>query len=230
MKLNVFSAALLALGLAPLAAACSGSEASEGGAPPADDVSVDEANAARVTPGAFKLYGEPRAKPNGSCDVHTRLSLTADGASKAHLEEAVGGICELYVAPNPREYRLRAAGTECGSRIFTGSVRAGDKRSSIRITDNRKRTCEDVIPALIVLEETIDGQTTTKYSHDAVEPAAPCVKTGCSGQICAEGERFSRCDWRAEYSCYRQAVCERQADGTCGFTKTAQLQACLGEP
>jgi hypothetical protein len=257
------SALLFSLALGPLAIAC----AAEGPSP-ADGPAVDDATAARVTPGNFKLYGEPHTVASG-CDVHTKLALTADGGSKAHLEEAVGGMCAIAVRPNPRDYRLRAAGGSCGSKIFTGSQRSG---ATIKITDHRTRMCEDVIPALIVVEETIDGQTTTRYSGDAAASCDPsketnrsyighsklecaamdfrcdagkkpffnecgcgceaelaaCVKTGCSGQICAEGERFSKCDWRAEYACYREAVCERQADGQCGFTETAQLQTCLG--
>jgi hypothetical protein len=56
-----------------------------------------------------------------------------------------------------------------------------------------------------------------------------CIKTGCGGQICAEEEVFSTCIYRSEYDCYKKAACERQANGKCGFTKTAQLTSCLKE-
>ncbi len=55
----------------------------------------------------------------------------------------------------------------------------------------------------------------------------PCIKTGCSKQICSDHTVMSTCEWREEYACYRQATCERQADGNCGFTKTPELTACL---
>lgn len=55
----------------------------------------------------------------------------------------------------------------------------------------------------------------------------PCVKTGCSGQICAEETMMSTCEYRAEYECYKKATCERQANGNCGFTKTPELTSCL---
>ncbi len=55
----------------------------------------------------------------------------------------------------------------------------------------------------------------------------PCIKTGCGGQICAEEEVFSTCIYRSEYECYKKAACERQANGECGFTKTAELTSCL---
>ncbi|HEY6802153.1 MAG TPA: DUF6748 domain-containing protein [Pyrinomonadaceae bacterium] len=55
----------------------------------------------------------------------------------------------------------------------------------------------------------------------------PCIRTGCSGEICADEEMMSTCEYRAEYACYKKAKCERQAEGNCGFTKTAELTSCL---
>lgn len=55
----------------------------------------------------------------------------------------------------------------------------------------------------------------------------PCFKTGCSGQVCADEEVVTTCEWRAEYECYRTAKCERQANGKCGFTDTPELRRCL---
>jgi hypothetical protein len=55
----------------------------------------------------------------------------------------------------------------------------------------------------------------------------PCLKTGCSGQVCSDKEVITTCEFRAEYECYKKAACERQANGDCGFTQTAELTACL---
>jgi eight-cysteine-cluster-containing protein len=59
--------------------------------------------------------------------------------------------------------------------------------------------------------------------------ANDCVKTGCSGTVCAEpgNEAVTTCEFRPEYACYRDAACERQADGKCGWTQTPALTACL---
>lgn len=54
-----------------------------------------------------------------------------------------------------------------------------------------------------------------------------CIKTGCSGQICADRDVITTCIYREEYACYQQARCERQSDGKCGFTRTPELAACL---
>jgi eight-cysteine-cluster-containing protein len=61
-----------------------------------------------------------------------------------------------------------------------------------------------------------------------------CVVTGCSGQICAEaseaGDIITTCEFRPEYACYRNATCERQNSGQCGWTQDAALTACLANP
>ena len=56
-----------------------------------------------------------------------------------------------------------------------------------------------------------------------------CFVGGCSGQVCSDQEGvISTCEWREEYACYRDATCEVQPDGNCGWTPTAALNACLG--
>lgn len=57
-----------------------------------------------------------------------------------------------------------------------------------------------------------------------------CRRTGCSGQLCAGEDVPSTCEWLPEYACYAQAVCERQADGECGWTITPEAAACLANP
>jgi hypothetical protein len=59
-----------------------------------------------------------------------------------------------------------------------------------------------------------------------------CARAGCSSQLCVpEGEeRMTTCEFRPEYACYRDARCERQPDGSCGFTPSPELEACLAHP
>ena len=57
-----------------------------------------------------------------------------------------------------------------------------------------------------------------------------CVVTGCSGQVCADREVVTTCEWRPEYACYRMATCERQPTGQCGWTQTPELRRCLANP
>lgn len=55
----------------------------------------------------------------------------------------------------------------------------------------------------------------------------PCMKTGCSSQVCSDQEVITTCEFRPEYACYQKAICERQRNGECGFTQTPQLAECL---
>jgi hypothetical protein len=62
-------------------------------------------------------------------------------------------------------------------------------------------------------------------------PRGRCHVGGCSSQLCTDDpDAASTCEYRAEYACYTGARCERQANGTCGWTKTDELSACLANP
>jgi hypothetical protein len=62
-------------------------------------------------------------------------------------------------------------------------------------------------------------------------PVTECQVGGCSSHVCHEPglEIITTCEWRPAYACYREATCERQADGACGWTVDDALQACLDE-
>ncbi len=66
----------------------------------------------------------------------------------------------------------------------------------------------------------------------ATPVAGDCVKSGCSGTMCVEPgkEMVTTCEFKAEYACYRDATCERQSNGTCGWTQTPALTSCLSNP
>lgn len=60
---------------------------------------------------------------------------------------------------------------------------------------------------------------------------ARCYVGGCSSQICSDKpDMVSTCEYRAEYACYRNAKCERQSSGQCGWTQTPALLQCLANP
>ncbi|MEN9810173.1 MAG: hypothetical protein RLZZ488_1740 [Pseudomonadota bacterium] len=73
--------------------------------------------------------------------------------------------------------------------------------------------------------------SSTQSAADAKQAftGAGCARTGCSGHLCApEGQSVvSTCMWREEYACYKTARCEKQSDGNCGWTPSAELTSCL---
>jgi hypothetical protein len=59
------------------------------------------------------------------------------------------------------------------------------------------------------------------------EPISGCRPTGCSGQLCAEEEIATTCEFLPQYYCFKLARCEKQEDGSCGWTETPQFKSCL---
>jgi hypothetical protein len=73
--------------------------------------------------------------------------------------------------------------------------------------------------------------TTPEPAEGAPIVKGGCYVGGCSAQICSDQKDVaSTCEFRPEYSCYKTATCERQANGQCGWTQTAELKACLQNP
>lgn len=60
-----------------------------------------------------------------------------------------------------------------------------------------------------------------------------CEIAGCSSEICVDAgdadKLVSDCSWHESYACYDNAACGRQANGACGWTPTAELDACLAD-
>lgn len=79
----------------------------------------------------------------------------------------------------------------------------------------------------------MDGLSASQFytKITASAPVNPCFTTGCSGQICADQDMMTTCEWKPEYACYKQfGKCELQAGGKCGWTPSADLTACLNNP
>jgi eight-cysteine-cluster-containing protein len=76
------------------------------------------------------------------------------------------------------------------------------------------------------------GSKSNSPSEPSNQSPAACIKTGCSGTVCAEPgkEVMTTCEYKPEYGCYKDGVCERQGNGACGWTQTPALQACLANP
>ncbi len=60
-----------------------------------------------------------------------------------------------------------------------------------------------------------------------------CAVGGCSSQICGEAGEveglMTTCEYREEYACLAHSRCERQANGACGWTETAEYGRCLAD-
>ena len=56
-----------------------------------------------------------------------------------------------------------------------------------------------------------------------------CKIGGCNGELCSETDETLEtiCLWQASHACYKLTMCEKQADGQCGWTQTPELLECL---
>jgi len=54
-----------------------------------------------------------------------------------------------------------------------------------------------------------------------------CIISGCSSEICSDKVQFSTCELKPGAECYKNATCERQVKGRCGWTQTDELTSCL---
>lgn len=172
MNLKSLSAALLFASTSFLAVACGGADDAD----PNDGASSesDVIKGAKVTPGSFKLYASPDHEPNPGCDVHTKLTLSADPRNSATLVEAVGGFCEIAVIPNERTYNLRLTATPCGSKEWSGILNKGGKRTEIKITDHRSRMCMDMVAGVVEVEEKqADGTVVKKWGNPETSTTPP---------------------------------------------------------
>lgn len=55
-----------------------------------------------------------------------------------------------------------------------------------------------------------------------------CSAHDCGSQVCSP-EEGGACLWSPESECYSHAVCERQQNGMCGFTKTEAFKLCMSQ-
>lgn len=73
-----------------------------------------------------------------------------------------------------------------------------------------------------------DEEYTMSVTFNNSQAVGKCVITGCSSQICSSKEIVTDCMYKEEYACYKNATCELQANGACGWTMTDELKQCLG--
>jgi hypothetical protein len=64
-------------------------------------------------------------------------------------------------------------------------------------------------------------------SENNDNPLTECKPTGCSGQICADEDLVSTCEFLPHYICYSLTSCERQPSGECGWAETSEFLSCL---
>lgn len=95
-----------------------------------------------------------------------------------------------------------------------------------------------VVPALIglgivsylVVKPALAPASPTPTPTTTLAPTTTCVIGGCNGEICQGADEeplTSICLYKPEYVCYKDAICEIQESGKCGWTQTNEFRQCL---
>ena len=83
----------------------------------------------------------------------------------------------------------------------------------------------------VLPEESLEEPIAGGVEEPKPMPAPGCAVGGCSQQVCGEvGEVenvVTTCEYREEYACYAHSKCERQTNGQCGWTQTAEYNRCI---
>ena len=95
------------------------------------------------------------------------------------------------------------------------------------ITESYPRQCRAGDKIFV---EDINANKPANNNKDIASP--DCKIAGCSGQLCVDKNAedvITTCEYRPEYGCYKNARCEKQADGQCSWTQTAELLECISQ-
>lgn len=77
---------------------------------------------------------------------------------------------------------------------------------------------------------TINCQANTEPGVECVQDS-DCMRTGCSGTICASEDIATTCEYLPEYACYDEPKTSCGCNnGFCGFDQTPELASCLNAP
>lgn len=242
MKISTLSVLASLLLTSVAVAGCAAHAASEEAGDPEDVGAVEDELSTNALRGSY-LWLDGLS---GDFTEFEYLSLEAGGTYVANVQAPPnvrcfrapctvpeGGTWSTYKVLGKQKLRLKPEGKPV--RIYGVSYSAPQR--SLELTRYGRSTTLFEEP-LLTCASVLCGPGTTcemklpengppKAVCTPVAPTAPCVVTGCSGQICADEHRFSTCQYRPEYACYQSATCERQADGQCGWTETPELTACL---
>lgn len=106
------------------------------------------------------------------------------------------------------------------------------KLSTSIIQESHPRKCITATGAVFTEEVSPTAQPTPIATPTPTEISGGCKVSGCSGTLCVDeldDDISTTCEYKKEYACYELMTCERQRDGTCGWSSTQESDVCFAE-
>lgn len=126
----------------------------------------------------------------------------------------------------PQDVQCIWAGELSAILKLSGGKLKADKEISLGTTNNKSVSLLEGYK--FSLQDATTDNIDIIVAYNPVVSTAPCFVSGCGGQVCSEQvDHMTNCQPTNQKTCYTNAKCQRQMSGQCGWTPTAELQACL---
>jgi eight-cysteine-cluster-containing protein len=203
----------------------------------------------------LQAFGKNKALPQKTTSTkHANNSTKAPAKKKPQPEESKTAPPSRIRLPHTKEFKLKLLtlfmliasslfillGIAIGNRIITFSFNPRESKPPFPIlTPSATPPLKDKALPTSKRYETTPTAITPSFSlktspnpqqGQSGQAASGCRIGGCNGEICADeslGEISSICVYLEKYQCYKNATCERQKNGKCGWTQTEELKNCL---
>ena len=162
------------------------------------------------------------------------LSAEAQAEANIHIDAAVAAVAEGKAKIDAEAYAdafvlfKKAAREAQTAKMMMNARHELNLRVGEDVEDDNGTTTDKDSVSDDKNDEGDNEADTGNGESDEAKGEDGCFVGGCSGQVCSGDKNvITTCEMKPEYACYKEAKCEKQADGKCGWTQTSKLKQCV---